>query len=260
MLFYRGRAPNLQRAVAIVGSRAAYRSERSLAGELAEALAARDVAVISGGAIGIDTAAHEGALAAGGPTVAILGSGLDRPYPPRNVALFERIARQGWLLTPFAPDEEPLAWHFPARNGLIAALAQTVVVVAAAERSGALDTARKARALGRPLLAVPRTAGCRALIARGEAIAIEDATGLCAALDGQPAPRKVLDADLQQLVEALDPKRAIGVDEVAERLGASVPRAAMLLLRAELAGVVRVQVGGLYATLEGRNEGGEEDQ
>lgn len=142
-------------AVAVVGSRKATPQGRAMAEHLGAGLAGRGIVVVSGCAIGIDAAAHRGALAAGGPTVAVLGGGLDVAAPPSNRGLAARIAREGCLVTEFPPGMPPLKHHFPRRNRIIAGLARITVVVEAADRSGALSTARHALAAGREVMAVP---------------------------------------------------------------------------------------------------------
>jgi len=153
-------------AVAIVGSRRASRYGREIATWLAGELARRGLTVVSGFAVGVDAAAHRGALAAGGPTVAVLGCGLDVDYPRGHFELGRRIVHgeggggaepgpRGAVITEFPCGVEPKAWHFPVRNRLIAALSLGTVVVRAAERSGSLITARRALDLGREVLAVP---------------------------------------------------------------------------------------------------------
>lgn len=142
-------------AVAIVGARRATAYGLEVAERLAADLAARGVTIVSGLARGIDTAAHRGALAAGGRTLAVLGGGLDVVYPPENRGLARVIEGQGAVLSQFAPGTRALPGHFPARNRTIAGLALGVVVVEAAERSGALITASLAGDLGREVFAVP---------------------------------------------------------------------------------------------------------
>ena len=142
-------------AIAIVGARQATTYGLEVAESLAAELAARGVTIVSGLARGIDTAAHRGALAAGGRTIAVLGSGIQRLYPPENRPLAEEIIGRGAVVSQFAPDAEPLPYHFPARNRTLAGLALGVVVVEAAERSGALITAGLAGELGREVFAVP---------------------------------------------------------------------------------------------------------
>jgi DNA processing protein len=142
-------------AVAIVGSRTPTPYGMEAAEALAADLAARGVTIVSGLARGIDTAAHRGALGAGGRTLAVLGNGIDVVYPPENRALTRAIERQGALISQFPRGAEPRPYNFPTRNRTIAGLALGVVVVEAGERSGALITAGLAADLGREVFAVP---------------------------------------------------------------------------------------------------------
>ena len=142
-------------AIAIVGARQATAYGLEVAESLAAELGARGVTVVSGLARGIDTAAHRGALAAGGRTIAVLGSGIERVYPAENGALAQEILARGAVVSQFPRTAEPLNYHFPARNRTLAGLALGVVVVEAAERSGALITAGLAGELGRDVFAVP---------------------------------------------------------------------------------------------------------
>ncbi len=155
MVFFRGRWPAGRRCLAIVGSREADEYGRVVTARLAAAAVAAGWAVVSGGARGVDTAAHEGALAAGGPTVVVLGGGHDRPYPAENRRLFERAAAGGLVLSEYPPTRGPRPAQFLERNRLVAALADAVLVTQAGARSGALATARAAREIGRSVLAVP---------------------------------------------------------------------------------------------------------
>jgi DNA processing protein len=158
------------RSVALVGSRASTAYGEHVAGELGFQLAERGWTVVSGGAYGIDAAAHRGALAAAGPTVAVLACGVDRPYPAGNGALLQRIAESGLVVSEWPPGAAPHQHRFLVRNRLIAALTGGTVVVEAAARSGAVATANRARALGRPVMAVPgpvtsaMSVGCHELL------------------------------------------------------------------------------------------------
>jgi len=160
-------------AVALVGARQATPYGVEMAERLAADLARRGVTVVSGLARGIDTAAHRGALRAGGRTIAVLGCGVDVVYPPENGRLVREIAGQGAVVSEFPPGTRPLAHHFPRRNRVIAGLALAVVVVEAAERSGSFTTVGWAADLGREVMAVPGRAtsplsrGCHRLIRDG---------------------------------------------------------------------------------------------
>jgi DNA processing protein len=157
-------------SVAVVGARSATAYGEHIAGELGHDLAERGLLVVSGGAFGIDAAAHRGVLAAGAPTVLVAANGLDHAYPRAHAALFERIAADGLLLSESPPGAAPLRSHFLSRNRLIAALGAGTVVVEAAARSGALNTAAHCALLGHALMAVPGpvtsplSVGCHALL------------------------------------------------------------------------------------------------
>ena len=241
--------------VAIVGTRRCSESGRRLARRMAGELAAAGACVVSGLADGIDAAAHEGALEAGGATAAVLGSGLDLPSPAGNRALYRRILETG-----AAVSEQPMgvpasAGTFPRRNRIISALCAAVVVAEAPARSGALITARIARDLGRPLFAVPgdvaggRSSGCHGLIRRGEAGLVERAADVLESLGLAAAPhpgrqpsRPADDGSPEGAVAALlDETRH--VDELCELSGLGPARTLDLLLRMEMAGRV-VQLPG----------------
>jgi len=160
-------------SVAVVGARAASADGKALAWAIAGDLARAGVVVVSGLARGIDGAAHQGALDAGGLTVAVLGTGIDVVYPPEHGELASRVARSGALVSEFPPGTRPLVSHFPRRNRIISGLSRAIVVVEAAQKSGALITAREALEQGRDVMAVPgrvpggRSQGCHALLRDG---------------------------------------------------------------------------------------------
>ncbi len=166
------------RSVAVVGSRASTAYGEHVAGELGHRLGERGWTVVSGGAYGIDAAAHRGALAAEAPTVAVLACGIDRVYPAGNGALLARIADTGMLISEWPPNCAPLAHRFLVRNRLIAALTRGTVVVEAAARSGAQATARRAQRLGRRVMIVPgpvtsaMSVGCHELLREKETDAV----------------------------------------------------------------------------------------
>lgn len=144
-----------ERMVAIVGSRHGTRYGKEVATMIASGLAQNQVVVVSGGARGVDTASHQGALAAGGKTVAVLGCGIDTVYPPENDGLFAKIAQSGCIVSEWAPGMPPLANNFLARNRLIAGMSWGTLLVEAAVRSGAMSTVHDANEYGRTVFAVP---------------------------------------------------------------------------------------------------------
>jgi len=208
------------RSVAIVGARNATEYGEWVARDLAGKLATRGFTVVSGGAHGIDTAAHRGALTARGETLLVSAGGLDHPYPPANAPLFEQIAETGLLLSESPPGAAPARRRFLTRNRLIAALGSGTLVVEAAARSGALNTAKHTTGLGRPLMAVPgpvtsaASAGCHRLLAAesGPARLVTDiddvllVIGSASDVSSVPAERpNSRGDDLSDRVDALDP-------------------------------------------------------
>jgi len=207
-------------AVAIVGARAASKLGMDRAHAAARHLAERGVHVVSGGALGIDGAAHRGTLDHGTTTV-VLGTGVDVAYPARHAGLFDQIVASGGALVSLRPDgTEPRPWTFPQRNPLIAALADVVVVVEADVNSGSLSTARAAGKLGRPIVAYPGSRGCERLLAAGAALA-ETPDDVLAALAGTPRLPRVLAPELQCIRDAVA-TGAMGVEAIAAATGLPV--------------------------------------
>ena len=235
------------RMIAIVGTRRATEYGRRVAFDLAFDLAVLDWTIVSGLARGIDTAAHRGALAANGRTIAVLGCGIDHVYPVRNRGLREEIARSGLLLSEYEPTDPPLKFHFPKRNRIIAALARAVIVVQAGDRSGALITAGMALELGREVLAVPGPvdqAGSRGVhrLLRDGAGLVETAADVLDALSHQagwddPATGRIGPA--RDPLEELLGEGPVGVDDLARAMGRPVSETLAQLGRLELSGVVR---------------------
>ena len=211
--------------------------------------AGRGFTIVSGGALGIDAAAHQGALEVGAPTFAVLGCGVDVVYPDRHAALFAQIAATGGLLSEFPPGTPPRGKQFPSRNRIVAALAQAVLVVEAREASGALVTARLALALGRPLYAVPGSAGTDRLLTSGKARAVRDGAELLRVLAGEPASAAAaVPEELRSLMMALAGGATAG--EVARRLALPISAALALLSEAELGGWILRGAGGVFTSIE----------
>jgi DNA processing protein len=269
-LWTRGRvelcAPQRVR-VALVGTRAPSPYGESMARRFASALAARGGGGVSGLARGIDQAAHAGALAVGGDTIAVLGSGVDRPWPTGPLA--ERIAREGLLLSELRPGTPPRRHHFPLRNRLISGLSRAVLVVEAASASGSLITARWAADQGRTVWALPgrvdhpMAAGCHRLLREGASLAEHPdellaelglgAGGASLEFDPGSAGRRDQAGGAAAKTSPLE-RRLLEVlrgetwtaDEVAHRTGSELPVVLTALVTLELAGRVVRGPGGLY--------------
>jgi len=239
------------KAIAVVGSRAATPLGRAFAERLAEELAASGLVVVSGLARGIDSAAHRGVLRSRGRTVAVLGSGLDRIYPPENAALAERIAEAGALVSEFPLGTRPWKSNFPRRNRVIAGWARAVVVVEAGATSGALSTARAATDEGRDVMAVPghpsepQAEGTNALVRDGAALVrgSPDVLAELGLLEAR-APENAPDDPVLRAMAKGVPAR---VDEIQERSGLALPAVLARLSELELTGAVARLSGGLFA-------------
>lgn len=249
-LWVRGDLPaHAAPAVSIVGARAASLAACRMAAELAAVAAKAGFVVVSGGALGIDGAAHAGALDAGGRSFAVLGCGVDVVYPDRHAALFARMVRGGGgLLSEFPLGTQPRRTHFPSRNRLVAGLGRAVLVVEARQASGALITARLAQALRRPVYAVPGSRGTDGLLAARQAQAVRNGADWLAVLTGQPRPPHQPPPELAGVVAAV--RGGMGAGAVARQLSLPLPVALALLAEAELGGWILKGVGGVYTTTE----------
>jgi DNA processing protein len=252
-------------AVALVGSRHCTDYGRRVAARLASGLVRAGVTVVSGLARGIDGIAHRAALEAGGRTLAVLAGGLSRIYPPEHKALADDVAATGALLTESCMGQDPLAGLFPARNRIISGLCRAVVLVEAAQRSGALITASHAADQGRTVLAVPgpvdseASGGTHELIRKGAVLCrgvedvLEELHGVSAmaqrestvAVPSPPAAPPGLDDNQRQLWDALA-GGPLHLDQLVQRLGMAVPEASGALLLLEMKKVVRRLPGSRY--------------
>lgn len=246
--------------VAVVGTRRATRAGLDFTRQLAFDLAHRGAVVVSGLALGVDAAAHDGALAAGGETVAVLGSGVDRPSPARNARLATRLLERGGLVSEYPEGTEAARWRFPARNRIIAALAHAVVIVEAPERSGALITTDIALDMGRPIMAVPGSPWARS--SRGSNALIRAGAALCecaedvvaetpqlawteAATGTHPRPGAPEDPLHARILGALDIE-PLTRDKLTASIGTSVPQISSALAALEIDGLVVEDEGGRY--------------
>jgi len=261
-LIVRGNVTLTERqCVAMVGARNASAAACRFARSLAQELGQQGAVVVSGLARGIDTAAHQGAVATG--TIAVIACGLDVVFPPENSDLQEQVANDGLLVTEHPPGTQPLARHFPARNRIIAGLAAGTVVVEAAPRSGSLITARLAVEAGREVMAVPgspadpRAQGCNQLIRDGATLVQNGADVMEAigGIDGRMVRQAALDfagepvssdvaAREREVVLGLLGHAAAPVDEIIRLSGCSPAIVQTVLLELELAGRLERHAGG----------------
>ena len=256
VLYFVGRREFLNRpALAIVGSRNATAQGRDNAQAFAQALADAGLTIVSGLALGIDGAAHRGALAGQGSTLAVVGTGLDRVYPARHRDLAHEIVAKGGMLSEFPPGTPPAAWNFPRRNRLISGLSRGVLVVEAALSSGSLITARYAGDQGREVFAIPGSIhsplskGCHKLIRDGAKL-VETAQDILVELGLLPADARADAAPVPDPAETLllsalgdDP---VDLDTVIERTGMTAEAILAELTELEIAGAVSRAAGGLW--------------
>jgi DNA processing protein len=247
-------------AVAIVGARAASAYGLSVAEQLAADLAARGLAIISGLARGVDSAAHRGALSVGGVTVGIMGSGVDVMYPREHATLARDMQRHGAVVSELVPGTPPMAQFFPMRNRIISGLSRAVVVIEAGEKSGSLITARCALEQGRDVLAVPgnvlsgRNRGAHALLKDGAKI-VESADDILEELrmpsvglgSGLGEPRS---GGHDPILASLTPGEPSDLDAIAERSGLTTARLLPRLFELELQGAIARVGGGRFVRID----------
>jgi len=256
VLYIRGEyLPDDLFAVAIVGTRRATPYGRQITEELSSFLAANGMTVISGLARGVDSVAHQATLKAGGRTIAVLGSGVDKIYPPEHRVLAEQMMERGAIISDYAPGTPPDASNFPPRNRIISGLSLAVVVVEAGETSGALITAEFAAEQGREVFAVPgsilapQSKGTNKLIQNG-ALPLLSVTDLMQALDitrvgEHKAARKIMPSDaIEAKLLTLLTSEPMQIDEIRNQSDLPIEKVSATLALMELKGMVR-QVGGM---------------
>jgi len=266
-LYVYGRLEGNSANLAVVGSRNATGYGLSTTKDLCTSLASYNLTIVSGMARGIDTAAHQGALAAGGKTIAVLGSGLERIYPVENRKLFHRIAENGAVVSEFPLMAGPEAHHFPIRNRIISGMSLGTVVVEASRKSGSLITARLAAEQNREVFAVPgsiqsfKSAGSHTLIKQGAKL-VEHAQDVIEELvplvpfnqrlenNSPDLTNKKLDClsdDEVRVYQALDPY-PVHIDDLARKISMEPGKLLSMLLKLELNGMVQQSPGKLFST------------
>ncbi|MEW6181985.1 MAG: DNA-processing protein DprA [Bacillota bacterium] len=262
-LFHRGDITLEETTVAVVGTRRCSDYGRWVAEDLGKQLAQAGITVVSGLARGVDTAAHRGALAGKGRTVAVLGNGLDGCYPRENSRLMEDIAVKGTVVSEFPCGMPCQAWHFPVRNRVIAGLSRAVVVVEAKERSGALITADLALEQGREVMAVPGnvtspvSCGPNNLLRQGArpvtcAADVMDALGMGFSPEADPGMHAL--NRLESLILTLLSDESLSREDVIQRAGEAASNVLAGLVYLEMKGLIRSLPGGVYAAVRKSRE------
>jgi len=267
-LYVFGRLNGSIRNLAVVGSRNATQYGMSTAQRLCHDLVKLDMTITSGMAVGIDSAAHQGALMGKGTTIAVLGSGLDRIYPKQNRKLFHQIAEDGAVISEFSLKTEPDAHNFPKRNRIISGMSLGTVVVEATKRSGSLITARMAAEQNRDVFAVPgsiqsfKSTGTHTLIKQGAKL-VEHAQDIMeelshvikapveknTALDNKTKKISRLSSDERRVFESLEPY-PVHIDDIARTLSIEAGRLSSILLQLELKGIAQQSPGKFFLTTE----------
>lgn len=275
MLWVRGScelAELVERSVAIVGARTATAYGEHVAADLAYRLSGQGWTVVSGGAFGIDAAAHRGAVSAERPTIAVIAGGLQVPYPAGNARLFERIADHGLLVSEWPPDCRPQRHRFLIRNRLIAGLAAGTVVVEAGARSGSRHTARRSHELGRPVMVVPgpvtsaMSVGTHQLARESVARLVTNAaevveeigrfgTDLAPRPQGPVTVADNLDEVSRRILDGVPVRDPAAAESVAREAGVELPAVLRCLPALEVLGLVRCVGGGWQLTASGRERG-----
>jgi len=261
VLYMKGRKRiDTARTIAIVGTRRSSGYGRAIARRLARELGAMGLVIVSGLAVGIDTAAHRGALETNAHTVAVLGSGFRHIYPAANAKLAERIGEMGTLLSEYPVDTKPAKWTFPQRNRILSGLSRGVVVVEAGVRSGALITARFALEQGREVLAVPgnltsaSSAGPNRLIKDGAKLVetvddiVQEFPDLCCSNEKSRVKerKRISLSEAQQRVYDLIGLEAMHIDDIIDRGNLSLSEASYILLVLQMENLIQEVEGGRY--------------
>lgn len=262
-IYVKGVLPTGEVTVAVVGSRRATSYGLMTTGKLSGELACRGVCIVSGLARGVDTAAHKGALQAGGKTIGVLGCGIDVIYPPENRTLFEEMTRKGCLISEYPLGMLPLAENFPRRNRIISGLSCGVLVIEAAEKSGSLITAQYALEQGRDVFAVPgnisfaSSRGCNRLIKQGAKLVdcvediLEELPGRERLSEGaplfQPPPRTFSLSPKEAAIYELLVRSPLHIDQIISQTELTAGEVSSMLLHLELKGAVTTLPGTHYA-------------
>ncbi len=256
LLFYRGNPEILKkRKIGIIGTRKPTRYGREVAYEFSKKIAKYGIIIISGGARGIDTIAHKGALDAGGETICVLGSGIDVIYPPENKSIFKEIEKRGIILSEYPPGTKPFAHHFPMRNRIIAALSELIIVVEAGERSGTFITVKWAIEMGKEIFAIPgeiyspKSKGPNFLLKQG-AIPLTEPSDILSFMGIKEEIIKEelkLDGKERKIFEYLKERGKGSIDEIKEDLKMETGEILSILINLEIKGIIKNEGQGFYS-------------
>jgi DNA processing protein len=254
VLYKKGPLEAGMNTLAIVGSRKATSEGMNLAEKIGETLSSVGITIVSGLARGIDAAAHRGALKEKGKTVAVLGCGIDICYPPENRLLFNATGEEGLILTEYEPGEEPLPYHFPERNRIIAGLSKGVLVIEASQKSGSLITARLGLEYGREVMAVPGSVfreeykGANALIKQGAKLVENINDILTTSFPGYEPKQKepVMVTPEEEKVFSHIGFEKVHIDEIIEKSNMKAQQVMAMLTRLEMKEIIREVPGGFY--------------
>jgi DNA processing protein len=254
VLYKKGPLEAGMNTLAIVGSRKATSEGMNLAEKIGETLSSVGITIVSGLARGIDAAAHRGALKEKGKTVAVLGCGIDICYPPENRLLFNTTGEEGLILTEYEPGEEPLPYHFPERNRIIAGLSKGVLVIEASQKSGSLITARLGLEYGREVMAVPGSVfreeykGANALIKQGAKLVENINDILTTSFPGYELEQKepVMVTPEEEKVFSHIGFEKVHIDEIIEKSNMKAQQVMAMLTRLEMKEIIREVPGGFY--------------
>ncbi|MEO0295647.1 MAG: DNA-processing protein DprA [candidate division WOR-3 bacterium] len=256
VIYMKGKISTLKkRKIGIIGTRKPTKYGREVALEFSKKLSEKGVVIVSGGARGIDTIAHLGAIEAGGETICIFGSGLNVFYPPENIKIFKKIEENGSLISEYPPDTKPFAYNFPMRNRIIAALSEALLIVEAGEKSGTFITVKWALDMGKEIFAIPgeiyspKSRGPNFLIKQG-AILVTDPSEILEYLGIEEKSEKEeikLEGKEKKIFEFLKENGRKSIDEIREKIKIETGELISILINLEIKGIIRNEGSGFYS-------------
>ncbi len=256
VIYYRGNPEVLKkRKIGIIGTRKPTKYGREVAYEFSKKIAKHGIVIVSGGARGIDTLAHKGAIDSEGETICVLGSGVDVVYPPENKRVFKEIEKKGIILSEYPPGTKPFSYHFPMRNRIIAGLSELILVVEAGEKSGTFITVKWALDMGKDIFVIPgeiyspKSRGPNFLLKQGAIPATEPSDILSfMGIEEKVKQREFkLDGKEKKIFDYLKEKGRGSIDEMKENLKIETGEILSILLNLEIKGIIRNEGQGFYS-------------